>query len=152
MVLLDLSSAFDTVDHEILFRRLEVSYDLQGSSLSWSTSYLNVCMWFIHCRASRSNHTLLGCGVTKVLSSGQSCLYSTRLTSCGSLIILACTRTSTLMTVRCTALLLHWQRSGVAAVKQTPAQCSQDWVFMQFVGSTIGSGPVHLDSRWDWFV
>jgi len=63
LALLDLSSAFDTVDHEILFRRLEVSYDLQGSSLSWSTSYLNVCMWFIHCRASRSNPALLSCGV-----------------------------------------------------------------------------------------
>ena len=63
LALLDLSSAFDTVDHEILLRRLEVSYGLQGTALSWFTSYLNGRMWFIRCRASRSNPALLGCGV-----------------------------------------------------------------------------------------
>ena len=64
MVLLDLSSAFDTVDHEILLRRLDVSYGLQGTALSWFTSYLNGRMWFIRCRASRSNPALyVGCGI-----------------------------------------------------------------------------------------
>jgi len=63
LALLDLSSAFDTVDHEILLRRLEVSYGLQGTALSWFTSYLNGRTWFIRCRASRSNPALLGCGV-----------------------------------------------------------------------------------------
>ena len=52
---LDLSSAFGTVDHEILHCRLEVSYGLQGTALSWFTSYLNGRTWFIRCRASRSN-------------------------------------------------------------------------------------------------
>ena len=60
LVLLDLSSAFDTVDHEILLRRLEVSYGLQDTALSWFTSYLNGRTWFIRCRASRSNPALLG--------------------------------------------------------------------------------------------
>ena len=60
LALLDLSSAFDTVDHEILLRRLEVSYGLQGTALSWFTSYLNGRTWFIRCRASRSNPALLG--------------------------------------------------------------------------------------------
>ena len=57
LALLDLSSAFDTVDHEILLRRLD---GLQGTALSWFTSYLNSRMWFIRCRASRSNPALLG--------------------------------------------------------------------------------------------
>ena len=61
--MLDLSTAFDTADHEIPLRRLEVSYGLRGTALSWFTSYFNGRMWFIRCRASRSNPALLRCGV-----------------------------------------------------------------------------------------
>jgi hypothetical protein len=40
LVLLDLSAAFDTVDHEILLRRFNTSYGINGTSIQWLRSNL----------------------------------------------------------------------------------------------------------------
>ena len=41
LCLLDLSAAFDTVDHDLLMRRLERQYRLRGVMLQWVSSYLS---------------------------------------------------------------------------------------------------------------
>jgi len=41
LVSLDLSSAFDTIDHTILINRLNTSFGVSGLALNWITSYLS---------------------------------------------------------------------------------------------------------------
>ena len=63
LVLLDLSAAFDTVDHAILCRRLQVSYGLGGPVLDWFRSYLHGRSQYVRRGTLRSPRTWLTCGV-----------------------------------------------------------------------------------------
>ncbi len=47
LVLLDLSAAFDTIDHNILLNRLETFVGISGSALAWFKSYLSDCHQFV---------------------------------------------------------------------------------------------------------
>jgi len=54
LTLLDLSAAFDMVDHSILLRRLETSYGIDGSVLQWLRSYLHDRTQFVRCGSTTS--------------------------------------------------------------------------------------------------
>ena len=54
MTLLDLSAAFDSVDHDTLLKRLQKSYGLGGVVVSWFTSYLADRTQFVKSSASSS--------------------------------------------------------------------------------------------------
>ncbi len=46
-MLLDLSAAFDTIDHNILLNRLENFVGISGNALAWLKSYVSDCHQFV---------------------------------------------------------------------------------------------------------
>ena len=59
---LDFSKAFDTVNHEILFMKLE-HYGVRGSSLDLFKSYLNGRKQFVEYNGVSSSKSTIVCGV-----------------------------------------------------------------------------------------
>jgi len=62
LVLLDLTSAFDLVDHGLLLLRLQ-SLGIEGSALSWFKIYLEGRSQTVVCLKSQSSPSHLSCGV-----------------------------------------------------------------------------------------
>ena len=62
LTVLDLSTAFDTVDHEILFRCLECEFGVCDDALTWIHSYLNDRNQSVMIYGIRSQARCLGCG------------------------------------------------------------------------------------------
>ena len=54
LVLLDLSAAFDTVDHAILCRRLQMSFGVNVTAIKWFSSYLDGRTQFVRCGSNSS--------------------------------------------------------------------------------------------------
>ncbi|XDV16949.1 hypothetical protein PO909_016432 [Leuciscus waleckii] len=63
LVLLDLSAAFDTVDHNILLDRLENWVGLSGIVLKWFSSYLDERGYYVSIGDHKSEWTSMTCGV-----------------------------------------------------------------------------------------
>ena len=75
LVLLDLSAAFDTIDHSTLLSCLHIWFGLGGSVLKWFTSYLTDLCQSIKNGSTLSDVCKLLFGVPKVLSWALSCFY-----------------------------------------------------------------------------
>ena len=63
LTLLDLSAAFDTVDHDILIKRLQASFGIDGCALKWFQSYLFGRTQYVRRGATCSLVVHLLCGV-----------------------------------------------------------------------------------------
>ena len=63
LVLLDLSAAFDTVDHDILLQRLQVTFGIGDVAHRWIRSYLSGRTQRVRLGAKKSSITHLVCGV-----------------------------------------------------------------------------------------
>ena len=63
LILLDLSAAFDTVNHEILLRRLFDNFGVRGLVLDWFRSYLSDRGFFVSVQGGKSSMRASNCGV-----------------------------------------------------------------------------------------
>jgi len=63
LCMLDLSAAFDTVDHDILIERLQQSFGVQGLVLSWIESFLCDRSQAVSIAGELSSRSFLSCGV-----------------------------------------------------------------------------------------
>ena len=76
LVLLDLSAAFDTIDHEKILYHLETRFGINGTALDWFRSYLSNRSQAVRINNSSSEKMYLNFGVLRSLSLDQfSSLY-----------------------------------------------------------------------------
>ena len=63
IILLDLSAAFDTIDHEVLLQRLHVDFKVDATALAWFRSYLHCRRQMVNINGTLSEEALLKYGV-----------------------------------------------------------------------------------------
>ena len=70
LVLFDLLAAFDTIDHNILIKRLESSFGVKGTALKWFASYLENRTRSVKVSEFQSEKGFLQFGVPRVSGLG----------------------------------------------------------------------------------
>ena len=63
LILLDLSAAFDTIDHNLLIKKLRENFGITGNVLKWIISYLRDRSFSVNIRNVHSSHRELNFGV-----------------------------------------------------------------------------------------
>jgi hypothetical protein len=63
LILLDLSAAFDTIDHQILLERLSLSFGINGTALNWFKSYMHDRTQHISVHGNTSSSRTLKYGI-----------------------------------------------------------------------------------------
>ena len=63
LVLLDLSAAFDTIDHDILLERSRIRCGFDGLVITWLASYLSGRTQRVCVGSRKSDYIDLACGV-----------------------------------------------------------------------------------------
>ena len=88
MALLDLSVAFDTVDHSVLLSRLQSMFGVSGDALSWFASYLTGRTQSVKIGSVMSKERVLKCCVPQgsVLGPQLYCDYTIPLHSLGTIL------------------------------------------------------------------
>ena len=78
LVMLDLSSAFDTIEHEVLLTRLEHTFGITDKALAWLRSYLSERHQNVVVDSTMSADYVLQCGVPQgsVLGPVLYCMYT----------------------------------------------------------------------------
>ena len=62
-VMLDLSAAFDTIDHAHLLKLLQDEYGVRGTALAWFRTYMEDRTYRVQIDSTTSEHIPLQCGV-----------------------------------------------------------------------------------------
>ena len=70
LILLDLTAAFDTVDHDILIARLEHWAGVKGAALQWFRSYLTDRTFLVTIDSFSSSVAPVSSGVPQRVKSG----------------------------------------------------------------------------------
>ena len=78
LVMLDLSAAFDVIDHDILLKRVEYSYGITADALSWIQSYLKDRIQCVSIGNETSSDKVLNFSVPQgsVLGPRKYCMFS----------------------------------------------------------------------------
>ena len=129
LCLLDLSAAFDTVDHELLVKRLECKFGIVGQPLEWIKSYLTSRSFSVKYQSEMSSTVNLVCSVPQgsVLGPLLFILYTSELPEVAS-----CYNTHVHSYADDTQLFLHCKLQYVGDAVLSMEKCIADmkgWCF-----------------------